>query len=37
MKYTIKNEEIQNLNGGKHTTFPKYTFQLIHWTNQVED
>lgn len=34
MRITIKNEEIQVLNGCKQTVFPKYTSQLINWANQ---
>ena len=34
MKYTVKNEEIQELNGGQRVNFPKYTSQLINWANQ---
>lgn len=34
MKYTVKNEEIQELNGSESLKFPKYTSQLINWANQ---
>lgn len=34
MNFTIKNEEIQRLNGAKTPDFPKYTSQLINWANQ---
>ena len=34
MKYTVKNKEIQELNGGESANFPKYTSQLINWANQ---
>ena len=34
MKYTVKNEEIQELNGCESIKFPKYTSQLINWANQ---
>lgn len=34
MKYTIKNELIENYNDSNPTTFPKYTSQLINWANQ---
>ena len=34
MKYTVKNAEIQALNGTESTKFPKYTSQLINWANQ---
>ena len=34
MKYTVKNEEIQELNGCENVKFPKYTSQLINWANQ---
>lgn len=34
MKYTLKNAEIQNINGSSTIDFPKYTSQLINWANQ---
>lgn len=34
MKYTVRNEEIQELNGCESVKFPKYTSQLINWANQ---
>lgn len=34
MKYTVKNEQIQELNGCESVQFPKYTSQLINWANQ---
>ena len=34
MKYTIKNDAIQEINGSNNTAFPKYTSQLINWANQ---
>jgi len=34
MKFTIKNEEIQQINNSPSTEFPKYTSQLINWANQ---
>lgn len=34
MKFTLKNEEIQDLNGRISPTFPKYTSQLINLGNQ---
>ncbi|MCH5164085.1 MAG: MjaI family restriction endonuclease [Clostridiales bacterium] len=34
MNFTIKNEEIQNLNNSETVSFPKYTSQLINWANQ---
>ena len=34
MKYTIKNELIENINESKSFSFPKYTSQLINWANQ---
>lgn len=34
MKFTIKNEEIIEINGSEEMVFPKYTSQLINWANQ---
>ena len=34
MKYTLKNESIENYNGSDVVQFPKYTSQLINWANQ---
>lgn len=34
MKYTLKNELIENFNESKSFRFPKYTSQLINWANQ---
>ena len=34
MKYTLKNEIIQNYNESEPFDFPKYTSQLINWANQ---
>ena len=34
MKYTLKNELIENINESKSFSFPKYTSQLINWANQ---
>lgn len=34
MKFTIKNNELEALNGAKAPAFPKYTSQLINWANQ---
>ncbi len=34
MKYSIKNENIENYNESESYTFPKYTSQLINWANQ---
>ena len=34
MKFTIKNDELDVLNGCESTNFPKYTSQLINWANQ---
>ncbi len=34
MKYTIKNELIENINESEKYIFPKYTSQLINWANQ---
>lgn len=34
MKYTLKNEFIENYNGSDSSCFPKYTSQLINWANQ---
>lgn len=34
MIFTIKNEELQDLNGSENLSFPKYTSQLINWANQ---
>lgn len=34
MKYTLKNESIENYNESDVTSFPKYTSQLINWANQ---
>lgn len=34
MKYTLKNELIENFNESKLFSFPKYTSQLINWANQ---
>jgi probable type-2 restriction enzyme mthZI len=34
MKYTLKNELIEDFNGGEPFSFPKYTSQLINWANQ---
>jgi len=34
MKFTIKNDELEALNGAEAPAFPKYTSQLINWANQ---
>lgn len=34
MKYTLKNELIENFNESKSFSFPKYISQLINWANQ---
>ena len=34
MKYTLKNELIEDFNESKSFNFPKYTSQLINWANQ---
>ena len=34
MKYTLKNELIEDFNESKSVIFPKYTSQLINWANQ---
>lgn len=34
MKYTLKNEHIENYNNIESFIFPKYTSQLINWANQ---
>ena len=34
MKYTLKNENIENYNESDSFSFPKYTSQLINWANQ---
>lgn len=34
MKYTLKNENIENYNESNTFSFPKYTSQLINWANQ---
>lgn len=34
MKFTIKNDELVELNGCVTADFPKYTSQLINWANQ---
>lgn len=34
MKYTLKNELIEDFNESKSFSFPKYTSQLINWANQ---
>ena len=34
MKFMIKNDELEVLNGCESTNFPKYTSQLINWANQ---
>ena len=34
MLFSIKNEEIYELNDSEPTAFPKYTSQLINWANQ---
>lgn len=34
MKYTLKNEHIENYNESYTFKFPKYTSQLINWANQ---
>ena len=34
MKYTLKNENIENYNESESFSFPKYTSQLINWANQ---
>lgn len=34
MKFSIKNKELQELNGSNNPNFPKYTSQLINWANQ---
>lgn len=34
MKYTLKNDLIEDFNGSGSHSFPKYTSQLINWANQ---
>lgn len=34
MKYTLKNENIEDFNESESFSFPKYTSQLINWANQ---
>ena len=34
MKYTLKNELIEDFNESKSVSFPKYISQLINWANQ---
>lgn len=34
MKYTLKNERIEDFNESESISFPKYTSQLINWANQ---
>jgi hypothetical protein len=34
MKFTLKNAQIQCLNGSTSVSFPKHTSQLINWANQ---
>ena len=34
MKYTLRNELIEDFNGSESFSFPKYTSQLINWANQ---
>ena len=34
MNFTIKNEELESINGIATPNFPKYTSQLINWANQ---
>lgn len=34
MNFSIKNDDIIELNGGLTPNFPKYTSQLINWANQ---
>lgn len=34
MKYTLKNELIEDFNENESFSFPKYTSQLINWANQ---
>ena len=34
MKYSLKNETIENYNESMASIFPKYTSQLINWANQ---
>lgn len=34
MKYTLKNEIIEDFNKSESFSFPKYTSQLINWANQ---
>ena len=34
MKYTLKNELIEDFNESESFSFPKYTSQLINWANQ---
>lgn len=34
MKYTLKNELIEDFNESESFNFPKYTSQLINWANQ---
>lgn len=34
MKYTLKNELIEDFNESESLSFPKYTSQLINWANQ---
>ena len=34
MKYTLRNELVEDFNGSESFSFPKYTSQLINWANQ---
>ena len=34
MKFNIKNNELEAINGSSSPNFPKYTSQLINWANQ---
>lgn len=34
MQFTIKNDEIMDINRSQSPNFPKYTSQLINWANQ---
>ncbi len=34
MRYTLKNERIEDFNESESFSFPKYTSQLINWANQ---
>lgn len=34
MKYTLKNDLIEDFNDSESFSFPKYTSQLINWANQ---